>query len=207
MPRSTRSSSLRTTTPIEPVEETMTTVTDTMTETDEDNMRDDLSFEIDITPAPQGERPDRSPAGRKRMPSPFESRLPDLKGKDWHCQPHDGKVVPYATTPDGKPKFNTLSTPPKNPDGTRSDIIPSVKGSNAKDILRELSKAVKFLNTPASKGGEELNLGLDVHVTETHVWFNIRDKQARKSSTPDGEEAIDGERDDDDLDLDDTGDE
>lgn len=198
MPRSTRSRSLKrdTTGPHNEEDVTVTTATATATATDAEDMDTvrDLPFELNIAPAPQGERPDRSPAGRKRIPSIFEPYLPDLKGKDWQWQPHDGKVVPYTYTPDGKPKFNTLSTPPKNADGSYSDITPSVKDSNAKAILRELSKAVKYLN---SEDGGELNLGLDVHVTESHVWFKIRDKQARKSKTVDGEDAADGELDDD----------
>jgi hypothetical protein len=132
---------------------------------------------LDITPAEEGFKPDRSPAGRKRIPSPFEPVLPGLKGKGWQNQSHDGQVT---VSPSGKVEL---------PDG--------VKGSNAHVILRELSKAVKFLNS--SEGGE-LNLGLDVNVTDSLVQFNVRDKQNRKARTPQGDESTDGERDDDDSD-------
>lgn len=178
MPRgatSRRAQANRDQTPVDEIKDPFTVTTTT----NEESAVRELPFEVAISPAPEDHRPDRSSAGRKRIPSPYEPYLPELKGKNWQCQPHDGKVVPYTTSPDGKPKFNTLSSPPKNPDGTPSDVIPSVKDSNARFILRELQKAVKFLNTPKEKGGEELNLGLDVHVTDSHVWFNIRDKQAR----------------------------
>lgn len=168
----------------EDVTSTMTTAT---TETDEDTVRE-LPFEVSITPAPEDYRPDRSPAGRKRIPSPFETVLPDLKGKGWQNQPHDKAVVVEES---GKVSL---------PDG--------VKDSNARVILRELSKAVKFLN---SEEGGELNLGLDVNVTGTDVQFNIRDKQNRKPRTaPGGGEVSDGEAaddDSDDLDETDNGDE
>jgi hypothetical protein len=74
-------------------------------------------------------------------------------------------------------------------------LPPSVAESNARVILRELSKAVKFLN---SAEGGELNLGLDVNVTAELVQFNIRDKQNRKPRTaPGGGDVSDGESDDD----------
>jgi len=176
MPRSTRNRSRS----ISDIEKDVTvssaSATTTATAPDEDTVRE-LPFEVAITPAPADYRPDRSPAGRKRIPSPFEPILPELKGKGWQNQPHDGKVVPE----EGKDnKFNTTD---------------SVKDSNARVILRELSKAVKFLN---SEDGGELNLGLDVNVTATDVQFNIRDKQNRKARTLDGDVAADGERDDDD---------
>jgi hypothetical protein len=184
MPRSTRSRSRKLfdaedTTISLPNTKKEDTVTAASTVT-EDTVRE-MPFEVDITPAPADYRPDRSPAGRKRTPSPFEPLLPGLKGKGWQNQPHDGKVV----AEDGKvDKYNTTT---------------SVADSNARIILRELSKAVKFLN---SEDGGSLNLGLDVNVTATDVQFNIRDKQARKSKTVDGEEATDGERDDDDSEID-----
>lgn len=181
------------------------TVTATTVETEEDTVRS-LPFEVAISDAPEGYRPDRSPAGRKRIPSPFEPILPDLKGKGWKNQPHDGKVVPFDSAEDGTPKFNTLASSPKSKDGSESGTIPSVKDSNAAVILRELSKAVKWLNT---EEGGELNLGLDVNVTATDVQFNIRDKQKRKpKNAPGGGDVSDGERDDDDSDSDtDSGDE
>lgn len=147
----------------------------TATAAEESAVRD-LPFTVDVRPAPEDYRPDRSPAGRKRIPSPFEAILPDLKGKGWQNQPHDGKVVPASVSEDGTPKFDTGA---------------SVRESNARVILRELSKAVKFLN---SKDGGELNLGLDQNVTATDVQFNIRDKQQRKPRVaPGGGDVTDGE--------------
>lgn len=163
------------------------------TATSEESAVRELPFEVDIKPAPEGFKPDRSPAGRKRIPSPFEPLLPGYKGKGWQNQAHDGKVVPFDTAADGTPKYNTLASPPKNSDGTPSGIIPSVADSNARIIHRELNKAVKYLNT---KEGGDWNLGLDINITATDVQFNIRDKQARKSKTVDGEDSIDGEFDD-----------
>lgn len=221
MPRSTHSrrASNRNTpeTPIETVEDvTVSTATNDIASTNgaetEDTVRE-LPFEVAITPAQEGYKPDRSPAGRKRIPSPFEAVLPDLKGKGWQNQPHDRKVVPANKADDGTPKFNTLATAPKDDNGKELDIVPSVKDSNARIILRELSKAVKFLNTPKSKGGAELNLGLDVNVTATDVQFNIRDKQKRDKQSdrptvaPGGGDVTDGELDDSDDDSDTTGDE
>ena len=157
--------------------------------TDEVEMRDDLPFTVDVTPAEEGFKPDRSPAGRKRIPSPFEPLLPELKGKGWQNQPHDGKVV---TETEGGTKYNTLSSVPKDENGNPvSDIRPSVRDSNARVILRELSKAVKFLN---SEEGGDHKLGLDVNVTESLVQFNVRDKQNRKPRTaPGGGDVTDGE--------------
>lgn len=156
--------------------------TATVTET-EDTVRE-LPFTVDITPAEEGFKPDRSPAGRRRIPSPFETILPDLKGAGWQNQPHDGDV---KADENGKVEL---------PDG--------VKASNARVILRELSKAVKFLNS--SEGGDH-NLGLDVNVTSSLVQFNVRDKQKRKPRTaPGGGDVSDGESDDSD-DTDSSGDE
>jgi len=186
MPRSTKSRRAGAT---PPVTATSTSNGDTKTMTaateieDEDTVRE-LPFTLEITPAEEGYRPDRSPAGRKRTPSPFEPILPSLKGEGWQNQPHDGNVVQDETG-----KYNTTS---------------SVAQSNAKVILRELSKAVKFLN---SEDGGSLNLGLDVNVTEKLVQFNVRDKQNRKPrSAPGGGEVSDGETDDGD-DSTDSGDE
>ena len=153
----------------------VTTATATApTETEEDTVRE-LPFTVDITPAPEDYKPDRSPAGRKRIPSDFEPHLPGLKGQGWQNQPHDGKVTVESN---GKVSL---------PDG--------VKESNARIVLRELSKAVKYLNT--EEGGEH-NLGLDVNVTAENVQFNIRDKQNRKPRTaPGGGDVSDGESDDD----------
>jgi len=168
------------------------TPTDTLTE--EDHPVRELPFQVEISDAPDGYRPDRSSTGRKRIPSPYEAVLPGLKNKGWKNQPHEGKVVPCAYAGDGTPKFNTLASSPKNEDGTPSEIIPSVRDSNARYILRELQKAVKFLNLPEWKGGSNLNLGLDVNVTGTDVQFNIRDKQKRRTeSAPGGGDVTDGE--------------
>lgn len=150
---------------------TVTVTTDTENENDVRT----LPFEVNITPAPDDFKPDRSPAGRKRIPSPFEPILPGLKGKGWQNQPHDGQVSPVEDTEDGTTKFNTTN---------------SVKGSNAQAIIRELLKAVKFLN---SEDGGSLNLGIDFNVTQDLVQFNIRDKQSRKSRTPSGDESTDGD--------------
>lgn len=183
MPRSThsrRASNRKSTTPeIEDVTVSSATATNgTETETEAEDTVRELPFEVSISDAPDGYRPDRSPAGRKRIPSPFEDVLPDLKGKGWKNQPHDGKVI-LADQNSGKVVL---------PDG--------VKESNARIILRELSKAVKFLN---SEDGGEHNLGLDVNVTPTDVQFNIRSKQNRKPrSAPGGGDVSDGEQDDSD---------
>src|SRR3954463_2919054 len=193
MPRSTTSRRVRGSQTItdfpETDKETALTTTAIAPAETEDTVRE-LPFTVQISAAEDGYKPDRSPAGRKRIPSPFEGVLPELKGKGWQNQPHDGKVVPEEGTTD---KYNTLS---------------SVKDSNARVILRELSKAVKFLN---SSDGGELNLGLDVNVTATDVQFNIRDKQKRDKKNenddgyaPGGGEITDGETDDYD---DDSGDE
>lgn len=193
MPRSTHSKHASKTPVTSPITETdlgeqipMAASATATIENEEDTVRE-LPFTVDITPAEDGFKPDRSPAGRKRIPSPFETVLPELKGKGWQNQPHDGKVV--ASGDSGKVEI---------PDG--------VKESNARVILRELQKAVKFLN---SEDGGELNLGLDVNVTDTLVQFNVRDKQNRKPRTPQGDDdSYDGETsggDDDDEDS--TGDE
>jgi hypothetical protein len=80
-------------------------------------------------------------------------------------------------------------------DSGKVTLPEGVKDSNARVILRELSKAVKFLN---STEGGELGLGLDVNVTKTDVQFNIRDKQNRKPrSAPGGGDVSDGESNDD----------
>lgn len=180
MPRSTKSkranASTASTTSVTTDTDTGEVTVPTATTTEETDTVRELPFTLEITPAEEGFKPDRSPAGRKRIPSPFESVLPGLKGKGWQNQPHDGQV----TVENGKVTL---------PEG--------VKGSNAHVILRELSKAVKFLNS--SEGGE-LNLGLDVNVTDSLVQFNVRDKQNRKARTPSGDESSDGERDDDDSD-------
>lgn len=142
--------------------------------TTEDTVRE-LPFTVEITPAEEGFKPDRSPAGRKRIPSPFEDVLPDLKGKGWQNQPHDGQV--------------TVS------ENGKVEIPQGVKGSNAAIILRELSKGIKWLN---SEDGGEYNLGLDVNVTDSLVQFNVRDKQNRKPRTaPGGGDVSDGEQEDD----------
>jgi hypothetical protein len=151
------------------------------TDDDEQDTVRELPFTVEITPAEEGFKPDRSPAGRKRIPSPFEPILPELKGKGWQNQPHDGNVVPERVGEDGTAKYNTTS---------------SVRDSNARVILRELSKAVKWLN---SGEGGKLNLGLDVNVTDSLVQFNIRDKQNRKPrNAPGGGDVSDGEQNDDD---------
>lgn len=145
------------------------------TDDDEQDTVRELPFTVDITPAPEGFKPDRSPAGRKRIPSPFEPILPRLKGEGWQDQPHDGNVEVSET---GKVEL---------PQGVRD--------SNARVILRELSKAVKWLN---SEEGGKFNLGLDVNVTKDLVQFNIRDKQNRKPrNAPGGGDVSDGEQNDD----------
>lgn len=146
------------------------TATPGATEETEATVRE-LPFKVAITPAEDGFKPDRSPAGRKRLPSPFESVLPGLKGKGWQNQPHDGNV--------------------KVEEGGKVELPKGVADSNARVILREISKAVKFLN---SEDGGEHNLGLDVNVTDSLVQFNVRDKQNRKPrEAPGGGEVTDGE--------------
>lgn len=159
------------------------TVDPTTTTEDEDTVAG-LPFELNIRPSVVP--PVRSPAGRTRIPSPFDDILPGLKGKGWQDQPHDGKVVPYEVGEDGTPKFNKTT---------------SIADSNAKAIHAQLQKAVKFLN---SEEGGEHNLGLDVYITPELVQFNIRDKQNRKTKVvaPDGEELSE----DDDLEFDDDDD-
>lgn len=161
---------------------TVTTATDE-TET---AMRDDLPFEIEITPAEEGFKPDRSPAGRKRIPSPFEGYLPALKGEGWQNQPHDGNVIA-----ENQEEIDAAEERGDEPPTPKYNTTSSVRESNARVILRELSKAVKHLNSPE---GGELNLGLDVNVTEKLVQFNVRDKQNRKPrSAPGGGDVTDGE--------------
>jgi hypothetical protein len=175
--RSKRATASRAFTHIDDVkieDSTVSTATDTAAPETEDTVRE-LPFTVQITPAEDGYKPDRSPAGRKRIPSPFEAVLPDLKGKGWQNQPHDGQV--------------------KADESGKVTLPGGVAESNARVILRELSKAVKFLN---SAEGGELNLGLDVNVTAELVQFNIRDKQNRKPRTaPGGGDVSDGESDDD----------
>lgn len=175
--RSKRATAARAFTPIDDVkieDSTVSTATDSAPAETEDTVRE-LPFTVQITPAEDGYKPDRSPAGRKRIPSPFEAVLPDLKGKGWQNQPHDGQV--------------------KADESGKVTLPGGVAESNARVILRELSKAVKFLN---SAEGGELNLGLDVNVTAELVQFNIRDKQNRKPRTaPGGGDVSDGESDDD----------
>lgn len=148
----------------------------------------ELPFEVLITPAPEDYRPDRSPAGRRRIPSPFEEVLVGLKGMGWQNQPHDGNVTPYnqeEIAEGGTPKYNTGS---------------SIRDSNARVIHRELHKAVRWLNT--NEGGDH-NLGLDINITATDVQFNIRDKQKRKKvqgQSPDGGDIESSE----DVDFDDS---
>lgn len=149
-------------------------------------MRDDLPFEIEITPAEEGFKPDRSPAGRKRIPSPFEGYLPALKGEGWQNQPHDGNVIA-----ENQEEIDAAEERGDEPPTPKYNTTSSVRESNARVILRELSKAVKHLNSPE---GGELNLGLDVNVTEKLVQFNVRDKQNRKPrSAPGGGDVTDGE--------------
>lgn len=196
MPRSSKSKLVRSTastatvTSSPDITEELTVPTATKTKTDQTDFEDDdvtvreLPFTVNITPAEEGFKPDRSPAGRKRIPSPFEPILPELKGKGWQNQPHDGNV-----TLDEKGKYNTGD---------------SIKDSNARVIHRELQKAIKFLN---SEAGGELNLGLDINITEELVQFNIRDKQKRTKSASDDDSVSSYDDDEDyDSDLDDEDD-
>jgi hypothetical protein len=94
--RSKRATASRAFTHIDDVkieDSTVSTATDTAAPETEDTVRE-LPFTVQISPAEDGYKPDRSPAGRKRIPSPFEAVLPELKGKGWQNQPHDGQVVP-----------------------------------------------------------------------------------------------------------------
>jgi len=154
------------------------------TATIEDEMRTDLPFEVKIEKAPEGYKPDRSPAGRKRLPSPFETSLPELKGKNWQVQRHDGNVVA-----ENQKEIDAARESGDTPPDAKYNTTSSVAQSNAKVILRELQKAVKFLN---SREGGELNLGLDVNVTAEFVGFNVREKQNRKPRA-NGEAKVEGE--------------
>lgn len=94
-------------------------------------------FTGEIEDAPEGYKPNRSPAGRTRIPSQFDSVLPNLKGAGWKRIPHDGNVV---VDENGKATAD------------------SVKGSNAHLIKRELQKAQHFHGL-----GMDLNI-TDSHV-------------------------------------------
>jgi hypothetical protein len=112
-----------------------------------------------IESAPDGYSPDRSPAGRTRIPSQFEGILPGLKDKGWQRIRHDGRV--------------------KMMDTDTGRVVPdpeSVKLSNAHVITRELRKAQ-----------HHLKLGMDLHITEEYVEFKIREIQKRKARA--GEQA------------------
>jgi hypothetical protein len=185
MPRSTKSRRARTRTADHEtgVTETVSAATATKDE-QETEVRSDLPFEIQISPAEEGFKPDRSPAGRKRIPSPFEEILPGLKGKGWQNQPHDGNV-----RPENREEIDAALEAEEEPPTPKFNTTSSVAQSNAKVILRELQKAVKHLNGPQ---GGEMNLGLDVNVTESLVQFNVRDKQNRKPRS-NGELAVEGE--------------
>jgi hypothetical protein len=179
------------------VTETVSTATATKPTEAEENVRTDLPFEIKISPAEEGFKPDRSPAGRKRIPSPFEEILPGLKGQGWQNQPHDGKVVA-----ENQEEIDAAIERGDEPPTAKYNTTSSVAQSNAKAILRELQKAVKHLNGPQ---GGELNLGLDVNVTAELVQFNVRDKQNRKPRS-NGELPVEGEDFEDAEDID-SGDE
>jgi len=184
MPRATKSRRANNTTAVTTTEEVPNMSTATV---EAETVRDDLPFVVDITPAEEGFRPDRSPAGRKRIPSPFETILPGLKGAGWQNQPHDGNVIA-----ENEEEIDKALAAGEEPPTEKYNTTSSVRESNARVILRELSKAVKHLNTP---DGGKLNLGLDVNVTSELVQFNVRDKQNRKARTPQGEESVDGEQD------------
>lgn len=196
MPRSTKSRRARAvhTDNEAGVTETVSAATTEVTDT----VRTDLPFEINISPAPEDFRPDRSPAGRKRIPSPFETVLPELKGKGWQNQPHDGQVVA-----ENQEEIDAAIESGEEAPTAKYNTTSSVAQSNAKAILRELQKAVKHLNGPQ---GGELNLGLDVNVTAELVQFNVRDKQNRKPRS-NGELPAEGENFEDAEDIDDSGDE
>ena len=106
-----------------------------------------------ITSAPEDYKPDRSPAGRKRTPSQFETVLPSLKDQGWKRIEHDGTVVMKET------ESGQLKADPQ-----------SVKNSDAHVIRRELQKAQHFLK-----------LGMDLNITDTHVEFRVRDLQKRET--------------------------
>jgi hypothetical protein len=114
-----------------------------------------------IEAAPEGYSPDRSPAGRTRIPSQFEDVLPGLKDKGWQRIKHDGRVEMIET------------------DNGR--LIPdpaTIKVSNAHVITRELRKAQ-----------HHLKLGMDLNVNAEYVEFKIRELQKRKARA--GEKADD----------------
>jgi hypothetical protein len=121
-----------------------------------------------IEDAPADYKPNRSPAGRTRIPSQFDDLLPRLyeegkqHGPSWKRIPHDGNV---EVDENGKATAD------------------SVKNSNAHIIKRELQKAQHFLG-----------LGMDLNITKTHVEFKVRDLQKRKNA--DGTEIVDENEDD-----------
>jgi hypothetical protein len=89
-------------------------------------------FTSEIEDAPADYKPNRSPAGRTRIPSQFDSVLPQYHGQGWKRIQHDGNVVVDE---------NGKATPD------------SVKGSNAHVIKRELQKAQHYLGL-----GMDLNI-------------------------------------------------
>lgn len=67
---------------------TDTETTDMSTATATDTESVDYAALIEDTP--EGYKPERSPAGRKRSPSPFDEVLPRVINEGWKKVPHDG---------------------------------------------------------------------------------------------------------------------
>ena len=121
-----------------------------------------------IEDAPEGYKPRRSPAGRTRIPSQFDSLLPRLKGQGYKKIPHDGNV---EVDHQGK------ATPE------------SIKGSNAHLIKRELQKAQHFNGL-----GMDLNI-TGTHV-EFQV-RDLQKRKARAGEVADEDGNVADEPDDD----------
>lgn len=126
----------------------------TTTETD----TPELPFQLNISPLPEGYKPDRSPAGRTRTPSVFDDVLLGLKGKGWQKQPHDGNI---QLDEDGKPTAE------------------SVKASNAHVIKRELQKAQHHLR---------LGMDIQITTTDVEFNVrDLQKRKAKEGETADAE--------------------
>lgn len=143
---------------------------DTTTESDTDTVTtatetDTVSpaFELAIQPMPEGYKPDRSPAGRTRVPSVFEPVLPGYMNSGWQKQAHDGTVVLDS---DGKATAE------------------SVKASNAHVIKRELMKAQHFLG---------LGMDINITATDVEFNVRPLQKREKKAADAAQESEQNGE--------------
>lgn len=110
-----------------------------------------------VESAPEGYKPDRTPAGRTRVPSQFDEVLPKYHGQGWQKIPHDGALVFV----DGKPTKESLAE------------------SNASVIKKELVKA-QHLNGL----GMDVNI-TETHV-EFNV-RDLQKRKAKEGETADAE--------------------